>query len=647
MSWADAGELAAEYLTPYGNYLSAEAAVDDFGEGNWGSGALNTLGAVVGAGAVGAGLRRGGHLMLEGIEKGVPMGSARSQLGIYAGPGAKTADLNALAEARRMAEGGADNETIRAATNWFQGPDQKWRFEIDDSASRSLGPRSIEEAARLERGEKVGGHYPQSVLEHPEMSHAYPDTEGIGVVLDPNLGEAGSYNRIPMSSQSSFENIRVGTQPDYGVNRSTMLHELQHAIQQREGFARGGTPENALTPFYDDINKKMAVVVKEMEKHMLPGQWRKFKSPEGDKLAEEYDRLMALKSSANPYEAYRKLAGEVEARDVQARMDFTPEQRRATVPYSSQGIAPEDMTINFLGGENKATVWHGSPHKFAPTERNALGEFDISKVGTGEGAQAYGHGVYLAENPAVAKNYQFGLGTVTRKHVTLGGKKVTPAMEKTLREDPAYKNVLLQVPGKMSSLQFPKKLDNVIAHNEQHAERFRKFAEERKANPVVASTYSLADYERMSKAYAKNANELKAFREKVGLKDPQFNSHLYKVDLPDEHIAKMLDWDKPMKDQSPEVKDMLKKAGAMDSLLTSDEAAGTVIRRAEANRYSAADLFSGGTGELPLSPAQISQRFKEAGIPGTRYLDGFSRRREGTSNYVVFDPAITRILGRE
>jgi hypothetical protein len=45
-----------------------------------------------------------------------------------------------------------------------------------------------------------------------------------------------------------------------------------------------------------------------------------------------------------------------------------------------------------------ATVWHGSPHKFD--------KFDSSKIGTGEGAQAYGHGLYLAESPDVAKSYQ-------------------------------------------------------------------------------------------------------------------------------------------------------------------------------------------------------------------------------------------------
>ena len=67
--------------------------------------------------------------------------------------------------------------------------------------------------------------------------------------------------------------------------------------------------------------------------------------------------------------------------------------------------APQIARGLLQGGENLASprtlnpqtgaiVWHGSPHKFD--------KFDSSKIGTGEGAQAYGHGVYFAESPDVA-----------------------------------------------------------------------------------------------------------------------------------------------------------------------------------------------------------------------------------------------------
>ena len=94
-------------------------------------------------------------------------------------------------------------------------------------------------------------------------------------------------------------------------------------------------------------------------------------------------------------DAYRRLAGEAEARAVQSRMDMTPEQRRATFPFDSYDV-PRDKLIlrDLLKGPAEATVWHGSPHQFDA--------FDSSKIGTGEGAQAYGHGLYLAEAKDVA-----------------------------------------------------------------------------------------------------------------------------------------------------------------------------------------------------------------------------------------------------
>ncbi len=48
-------------------------------------------------------------------------------------------------------------------------------------------------------------------------------------------------------------------------------------------------------------------------------------------------------------------------------------------------------------------VWHGSPHDFD--------KFELSKIGSGEGAQAFGHGLYFAENPNVAKGYQADLAS--------------------------------------------------------------------------------------------------------------------------------------------------------------------------------------------------------------------------------------------
>ena len=63
---------------------------------------------------------------------------------------------------------------------------------------------------------------------------------------------------------------------------------------------------------------------------------------------------------------------------------------------------------NYIPNLMGATAWHGTPHKI-------MGKFDISKVGTGEGNQSFGHGMYFAENPSVAKQYQAALSDTKYK----------------------------------------------------------------------------------------------------------------------------------------------------------------------------------------------------------------------------------------
>ena len=60
----------------------------------------------------------------------------------------------------------------------------------------------------------------------------------------------------------------------------------------------------------------------------------------------------------------------------------------------------EDADAGFVtkGGKTLLEAWHGSPHKFD--------RFSMDQIGTGEGAQAYGHGLYFADSEDVAKGYR-------------------------------------------------------------------------------------------------------------------------------------------------------------------------------------------------------------------------------------------------
>ena len=134
---------------------------------------------------------------------------------------------------------------------------------------------------------------------------------------------------------------------------------------------------------------------------------------------------------------------------------------------------------------------------------------------------------------------------------------------------------------------------------------------------------------------------------------------LYKVDLPDDAIAKMLDWDKPLSQQPKNVQEFVKQRAARQI----QEANKSVDGWGDlGNPYSFMDETSGsqflqslrdGSGSLPNITGgggrDVSEMLRDAGIPGIRYLDGGSRGvGEGTSNFVVFpgNENILQILER-
>jgi len=243
---------------------------------------------------------------------------------------------------------------------------------------------------------------------------------------------------------------------------------------------------------------------------------------------------------------------------------------------SAEFAAPKaaQMAENYLvntGGILPATVWHGSPHKFD--------KFDSSKIGTGEGAQAYGHGLYLAESPDVAKQYQKELAT----NVNVNGK-------------PFYDGK-----GKQLSSTGNQDVDDYILSNHGDIDAAIKNATDYEDNNVLPL--------------------LQALKQK-GAVSANNTGSLYKVDLPDEQIAKMLDWDKPVGQQTPHVRDAIHRVGR-------EPAEYGVERMADDMRMvEIQKLFN--------SPDGVN-RLRELGIPGIRYLDGGSRGTgTGTSNYVIF-----------
>jgi len=253
--------------------------------------------------------------------------------------------------------------------------------------------------------------------------------------------------------------------------------------------------------------------------------------------------------------------------------------------YRPEAIAELTQLMPNIGG---LTAWHGTPHKIQ-------GAFDIAKVGTGEGAQAYGHGMYFAENPDVAKMYQAALSNP--KYIS-GGRELKgndawaaqflhdfqgDALPKRIDVDTAVKNA-----------------KNVFKSNETEAEIINKIKELDKAGLTVE------------------------------------NGNLYKVDIPDEQIPNMLDWDKPLNQQSKVVQDAYKKALALK---------GDPYNIKRFKDPVGADFYHAIAGSADQAPKEASEYLNNLGIKGIRYLDEGSRSKGGgTSNFVVFDPSTVKIL---
>jgi len=302
------------------------------------------------------------------------------------------------------------------------------------------------------------------------------------------------------------------------------------------------------------------------------------------------------------------------------------------------GQLAEQYMVN-TGGILPLNVYHGTPHTLPPTPKNPLGEFDASKIGTGEGAQAYGHGLYFAESPQTASFYKEVLSQHLPSKIDGGGAYVNL---------PAWATSKIEQEG----------LDSVIS------EWTKRAAEQRTA--MKEST----------QPWLKEANairfeqELAAMQKMKAAGGPNITKpgSLYKVDLPDEQIAKMLDWDKPLSQQA----DLGKKISPQSLGLTYKQlengnhafvnSEGKVLGNLQKNgskesftqnwienvlRGSGRDLYNQ-LGQGMGGGAKVSEALQQAGITGIRYLDGGSRAGgAGTSNFVVFDPAHMNIIGRE
>lgn len=211
-----------------------------------------------------------------------------------------TVRLDNLDVARKMEEAGKDARQIRLATGWERGADGKWRYEIPDIKVRGDFRKKVNKYGKIDLGDLINAPelfaaYPRGVFMHTDEKTG--DRWGIGIGLGDMTVNFERGNN--MNAFYSPENHEI-TLPDFFLQyeseaifiklKTYLAHEIQHAIQEVEGFAVGTDTSHAF---------------------------------------------------------YNEYAGEVEARNAESRLGMSDEERRQRLLEETEDVAREDQIILF------------------------------------------------------------------------------------------------------------------------------------------------------------------------------------------------------------------------------------------------------------------------------------------------------------
>lgn len=292
----------------------------------------------------------------------------------------------------------------------------------------------------------------------------------------------------------------------------------------------------------------------------------------------------------------RKAGFDIDMTDAEIVREFI-EPARAFVQRGKQAEEVGNLVAAFQ------RVYHGSPHRFD--------QFSLDAVGTGEGAQAYGYGLYFASQKAVAEHYQnqlsyYGSGfedAELPEDVKAVLRKVIPPLESPLRLAPdseAKKIIKESISGQR---------DAVYASMQEHRSEHNEDAPKAIREKYRVLTAALEAVETLPKG------------------------HLYEVEIPNDDT--MLLWDEPLSEQPQAVYSALAKeyeanAPGLTLAFATDGDGRALYRDLE-------DALGG--------KEAASKYLHNLGINGIKYLDGVSRDAgDGSYNYVVFDDAAASVV---
>jgi hypothetical protein len=292
----------------------------------------------------------------------------------------QTIRMDNLDVAKQMEDEKKDAKIIKMATGWEKGVDGKWRYEMPDAKIKDtidVGGGNI--VKRYEDDMLWNGGKLSKVIDAPELFKAYPQLKDVRIETDAIM------NDMPSNGEYNPQTKTITIHADELKYLNSILnHEIQHVIQHEEGFAHGGTPEQVERDFNaakaEWKARSYAFELEEKAKEMggeynqsavekaLIQEYKDMDMPEfiPDKetrikgfnyFARGYaDRSMddAIKrfrldrfqrTDFDSYQEYRKLAGEVEARNVQKRLGMTDEERRNSLASETEDVNRDEQIV--------------------------------------------------------------------------------------------------------------------------------------------------------------------------------------------------------------------------------------------------------------------------------------------------------------
>ena len=292
----------------------------------------------------------------------------------------QTIRMDNLDVAKQMEKAKKDAKIIKMATGWEKGVDGKWRYEMPDAKIKDtidVGGGNI--VKRFEEDMLWTDGKLADVIDAPGLLEAYPQLKDVRIDTDAIM------NDMPSNGEYNPKTKTITIHADELKYLNSILnHEIQHVIQREEGFAHGGTPEQVERDFnaakaewkarsyafeleekakemggeynQSEVEKALIQEYKDMDMpEFIPDKETRIKG--FNYFARGYaDRSMddAIKrfrldrfqrTDFDSYQEYRKLAGEVEARNVEKRLGMTDEERRNSLASETEDVNRDEQIV--------------------------------------------------------------------------------------------------------------------------------------------------------------------------------------------------------------------------------------------------------------------------------------------------------------